>query len=108
MSRWIRLSDGKGRHARVRMESKEAVPSQQFQAEDGREVKAARIIKSPLHKTYSCIRFRCNDDRELARLLMESDPEIDFELRPAEKPVPAIGFCSIPRTEFFMQLPKSK
>ncbi len=79
MSRWIRLSDGKGRHARVRMESKEAVPSQQFQAEDGREVKAARIIKSPLHKTYSYIRSRCNDDRELARLLMESDPEIDFE-----------------------------
>ena len=79
MSRWIRLSDGKGRHTRVRMESKGTVPSQQFQAEDGREVEAARIIKSPLHKTYSYIRSRCNDDRELTRLLMESDPEIDFE-----------------------------
>ncbi len=79
MSRWIRLSDGKGRHTRVRMESKQATPSQQFQTEDGRFVKAARIIKSPLTKTYSYLRSRCNDDQELARLLMESDPEIDYE-----------------------------
>jgi hypothetical protein len=79
MSRWIRLSDSKGRHARVRMESREAAPSRQFQADDGRLVKAARIIKSPLPKTYSYLRSRCNDDRELARILMESDPDIDYE-----------------------------
>ena len=79
MSRWIRLSDSKGRHARVRMESREEAPSQQFQAEDGRLVKAARIIKSPLPKSYSYLRSRCTDDKELARILMESDPEIDYE-----------------------------
>jgi hypothetical protein len=79
MSRWIRLSDGKGRHTRVRMETKESSPSQQFQTEDGRLVKTAKIIKSPLYKSYSYLCSHCNDDQELARLLMESDPEIDFE-----------------------------
>ncbi len=61
------------------MESKQATPSQQFQTEDGRFVKAAKIIKSPLPKIYSYLRSRCNDDHELARILMESDPEIDYE-----------------------------
>jgi len=73
------LSDNKGRHARVRMEPKQVTPSQQFRTEDGRIVKTARIIKSPLSRTYSCLQSRCSGDQELARLLMESDPEIDFE-----------------------------
>ena len=81
MSRWIRLSDNKGRHTRVRMESKQTTASQQFQTEDGRLVKSTKIIKSPLTKTYSYLRSHCNDDQELARVLMESDPEIDYELR---------------------------
>jgi hypothetical protein len=61
------------------MESKEAAPSQQFQTEDGRLVKAAKIIKSPLPKSYYYLRSHCNDDQELARILMEGDPEIDYE-----------------------------
>jgi hypothetical protein len=61
------------------MESKEVAPSQQFQTADGRIVKAAKIIKSPLPKTYSYLRSRCSDDQKLARILMESDPEIDYE-----------------------------
>ncbi len=79
MSRWIRLSDGKGRNARVRMEPKEAAAPVQFQADDGRLVKAARIIKTPLSQTYSYLRSRCDGDQELARVLLEADPEIDLE-----------------------------
>jgi hypothetical protein len=61
------------------MEPKQVTPSQQFRTEDGQIVKAARIIKSPLSRTYSYLQSRCSDDQELARLLIESDPEIDFE-----------------------------
>jgi hypothetical protein len=61
------------------MEPKQASQNGQFQAEDGRVVKTAKFIKAPLSKTYASLHSRCNDDQELARLLMESDPEIDFE-----------------------------
>jgi len=54
-------------------------PPMQFQTEAGRAVKTARIIKTPLPKTYSYLRSRCSDDREFARYLMEADPEIDTE-----------------------------
>ncbi len=79
MSRWIRLSDNKGRSARVRMEPKEAAPSIQFKTDDGRPVTAAKIIKTPLPQTYDYLRTRCNSDRELAQVLLEADPEIDLE-----------------------------
>ncbi len=79
MSRWIRLSDGKGRNARVRMEPKEAAPPVQFQADDGRLVTAAKIIKTPLLQTYNYLRSRCDSDQELAQVLLEADPEIDLE-----------------------------
>jgi len=79
MSRWIKLSDGRGRNARVRMESRQATPSLEYKTTDGQKATAARIIKTPLSKTYSHLRSRCNDDQELARLIMEGDPEIDLE-----------------------------
>ncbi len=79
MSRWIRLSDGKGRSARVRMEPRQAAPSVQFQANDGRLVTADKIIKTPLPQTYDYLRSRCNSDQKLAQVLLESDPEIDLE-----------------------------
>ncbi len=79
MSRWIRLSDGKGRNARVRMEPKQAAPPVQFQSDGGRLVTAAKIIKTPLPQTYDYLRSRCNSDQELAQVLLEADPEIDLE-----------------------------
>ncbi len=79
MSRWIRLSDNKGRSARVRMEPKEAATSMRFQTDDGRLVTAAKIIKAPLPQTYEYLRFQCNSDHELARVLLAADPEIDLE-----------------------------
>jgi hypothetical protein len=47
---------------------------------DGDPVKAEKIIKSPLQKSYRYLRSLCSDDRELAQLLIESDPEIDMEI----------------------------
>jgi len=79
MSRWIKLSDSRGRNARVRMESRRMSPSMCYQTMDGRKAMAARIIKAPLSKTYSYLRSRCQDDRELARLIMQGNPEIDLE-----------------------------
>jgi len=67
MSRWIRLSNSHGRSARVRMEPKHTAPSIQFQTDDGRVATAAKIIKSPLTKTYSYLRSHCNSDTELAQ-----------------------------------------
>jgi hypothetical protein len=61
------------------MESKQMAPPIQFKSDDGREVTAAKIIKSPLSKTYSYLRTHCNSDQELAQVLLESDPEIDLE-----------------------------
>jgi hypothetical protein len=79
MSRWIRLSNSNGRSARMRMETKRMTPPIQFQCDDGRVVTAAKIIKSPLQQTYTHLRSHCNSDQELARVLLEADPEIDTE-----------------------------
>jgi hypothetical protein len=61
------------------MEPKQATPSVQFQADDGRVVTAAKIIKTPLSHTYEYLRSQCDGDQELARVLLEADPEIDLE-----------------------------
>jgi len=61
------------------MESRQATPSLEYKTMEGQKATAARIIKTPLSKTYSCLRSRCQDDQELARLIMEGDPEIDLE-----------------------------
>jgi hypothetical protein len=61
------------------MEVKQATPPVQFHTNDGRFVTAAKIIKSPLPKTYSYLRSHCNSDKELAQVMLEGDPEIDFE-----------------------------
>ena len=79
MSRWIRIRDGRGRDARVRMESAHRRGRPTLQTPDGRGVEAARFIKAPLARTYAALRSRCPDDAELAELLMEEDPEIDLE-----------------------------
>ncbi len=84
MSRWIKLSNSHGRSARVRMEARQMTPPIQFKSDDGRVVTAAKIIKSPLSKTYSYLRSHCthqwgNSDQELAQVLLEADPEIDME-----------------------------
>jgi hypothetical protein len=50
-----------------------------FQTEDSQSVKPARIIKTHLSKSYSHLIPQCESDEELARYLMESDPEIDLE-----------------------------
>jgi len=79
MSRWIRIRDGRGRDARVRMEPAHRRGRPKLQTPDGRGVEAARFIRSPLARTYAAQRSRCPDDAELAELLIEEDPEIDFE-----------------------------
>ncbi|HUT37530.1 MAG TPA: hypothetical protein VNE39_28885 [Planctomycetota bacterium] len=79
MSRWIRIQDGRGRDARVRMEPAHRRGRSKLQTPDGRAVKAARFIRTPLARTYAALRSRCPDDAELAELLLEEDPEIDFE-----------------------------
>jgi len=79
MSRWIRIRDGRGRDARVRMEPAHRGGRPTPQPLDGRAVEAARFIKSPLARTYAALRSRCGDDAELADLLMEEDPEVDLE-----------------------------
>jgi hypothetical protein len=42
-------------------------------------VESTRFVKAPLSKSYDALRGRCSDDAELAELLAEEDPEIDFE-----------------------------
>jgi len=79
VSRWIRLRDGRGRDARVRMASVERAPRPRVQTADGRHVEAVRFIKTPLSRTYDALRTRCPDDAELAELLVDEDPEIDLE-----------------------------
>ena len=78
-SRWIRLGDGRGRDARVRLVARSTPVAPTFQTEDGRPARATRLIKSPLARAYAALRSRCADDAELARLLIEADPEIDLE-----------------------------
>ena len=80
MSRWIRIRDGRGRDARVRMEPAHRRGRPKLEALDGRGVEAARFIKAPLARTYEALRSRCPDDVELAELLIEEDPEIDLEV----------------------------
>jgi len=79
MSRWIRIRDGRGRDARVRIASARRAPRAQMQTDDGRPVESVRLIKTPMPKTYDALRARCPDDVELAELLIEADPEIDLE-----------------------------
>ena len=79
MSRWIRLSDSRGRDAHVRMVSRRKPEVRRLQTRDGRRVEPARLIKSPLPQTYRALRERCENDTELANLLIESDLEIDLE-----------------------------
>ena len=79
MSRWIRLRDGRGRDARVRMVAALRHSRPCLQAADGRAVEATRLIKTPLRRMYDALRARCPDDAELAELLVEEDPEIDLE-----------------------------
>ncbi len=79
MSRWIRIRDGRGRDARVRMEPAHRRGRPKLQTLDGRGVEAVRFIKSPLARTYEALRSRCGGDAEFADLLMEEDPEIDLE-----------------------------
>ena len=79
MSRWIRLRDGRGRDARVRMAPAQRAARSRVETTDGRRVEAARFIKTPLPRMYDALRARCPDDAELAELLVEEDPEIDLE-----------------------------
>lgn len=79
MSRWIRIRDGRGRDARVRMEPAHRRGRPTFEAPDGRGVEATRFIKAPMSRSYDMLRHRYPDDAELAELLMEEDPEIDLE-----------------------------
>lgn len=79
MSRWIRLSDSKRRDARVRMTPRQTAPPARVQSVDGRPVESAKLIKTPLPQTYEVLGARCEDDAELAQLLIEADPEIDLE-----------------------------
>lgn len=79
MSRWIRIQDGRCRDARVRMEPAHRRGRPKLQTPDGRAVEAARFIRTPLARTYAALRSRCPDDAELAELLIEEDPEVDFE-----------------------------
>jgi len=79
MSRWIRIRDARGRDARVRMESAHCRSRPSLQTPDGRGVEAARLIKAPMSRSYALLRHRCPDDTELAEMLIEEDPEIDFE-----------------------------
>lgn len=79
MSRWIRIQDGRGRDARVRMEPARRRNRPKLQTPDGRGVEATRFIKAPLARAYAALRSRCGDEAGLAELLIEEDPEIDFE-----------------------------
>jgi hypothetical protein len=79
MSRWIRLRDGRGRDARIRMAPAQRDARPRVETTDGRHVEAERFIKTPLPRTYDALRARCADDAELAGLLLEEDPEIDLE-----------------------------
>ena len=78
-SRWIRLSDSRGRDARVRMVSRSKLMKRPLQTTDGRTVEPARLIKLPLERGYEALRSRCEDDGEIAQLIIEADPEIDLE-----------------------------
>ena len=42
-------------------------------------VEPAKLIKTPLTRTYDALRARCNSNGELAQWLIEDDPEIDLE-----------------------------
>lgn len=79
MSRWIRLRDGRGRDARIRMAPAQHAVRSPVETSDGRHVEAARFVKTPLPRMYDVLRARCADDDELAELLLEEDPEIDLE-----------------------------
>ncbi|MBM4036670.1 MAG: hypothetical protein FJ291_33465 [Planctomycetes bacterium] len=79
MSRWVRIRDGRGRDARVRMEPAHRRGRPKLQTLDGRGVEAGRFIKAPMSRSHDVLRNRCPDDAELAELLIEEDPEIDLE-----------------------------
>jgi hypothetical protein len=79
MSRWIRISNGRNRDARVRMEPPRRRRDTAFQTPDGGVVRAGRLIKSHAQTEYEGLRGRTPEHREWAQLLINGDPEIDME-----------------------------
>ena len=80
MSRWLRIRDGRGRDAKVRMEPARRRDRPKPRTPDGRCVAPVRFIKSPPARTYAALCSRCPVDAALAELIIEEDAEIDLEV----------------------------
>lgn len=78
MSRWIHLSNGHGRNARVRMEPPRLAPRELSRTADGRVVTAERFIKSHAQSPIAAL-LKGASPSVLAQALLEGDPEIDLE-----------------------------
>ncbi len=95
MSRWLRIRDGRGRDAKVRMEPVRRRGRPKPRTPDGRSAAAVRFIKSPPARSYAALCSRSSDDAarsgprrcpddaalpsRMAELIIEEDAEIDFE-----------------------------
>ena len=78
MSRWIRIRDGRGRDARVRMASARRAPRPQMQAADDRPVESVRLIKTPIPKMYDALRARCSPSAHR----VQTDPTSSTSVKP--------------------------
>lgn len=78
MSRWIKITNEKGRWARVRMESPARKVGAVLMCPDGSRAAPATFIKGTLDTGYGALLSRCGDDAALTEAVIRGDPEIDF------------------------------
>jgi len=79
MSRWMKLTNAKGRWAQVRIEPRRRRSETVFISPDGGRVTSATFIKSTLDTGYESLRNRYGGDGAIANALIAGDPEIDVE-----------------------------
>jgi len=80
MSRWMKLTNAKGRWAQVRIEPRRRRSETILIGSDGSRVSSTTFIKSTLETGYESLRNRYGDDAAIANALIAGDPEIDIEI----------------------------
>jgi hypothetical protein len=80
MSRYIHISDTKGRDAEVVFTSKTKKPKVKFVTSKGEEVNTVRVLKGSVQNSFEGMTKVHGDGEAIAQAMITSDPEIDLNL----------------------------
>jgi hypothetical protein len=80
MSRYIHLSDTKGRDAEVVFTSKTKKPKVKFVTSSGEDVQTVRVLKGGVANSYEGMMQVHGDGEAIAQAMLSGDPEIDLQL----------------------------